>query len=329
MTQMRRRKRFLLTAGRAPPFFKKEVFLYFLLLTQAAAAEEAFVTDQQGNQVAVLNPATGALLATIPVPGSPAGIAMSPDGNRAYVTSPDDDPAWTVIDTAARKVVRRIKLKGGPLGVAAGPDGRVYVANWYASEVVALDPVSGRLLATIGTGDSPSGLAVTTDGGMLAVSNRMSNSVSLIDTATYQPIGVVKICAHPFGIAIDAEARFAYAACVESDAVAVIDLHAKKEVAEIKVGRRPYVVALSGKTGYVTNELAGTVTSFDLATNTPRLTVHVGENPEGLELSADGKRLYVANWDDNSMAVLDSATLAIIRVFPAGDSPRAFGTFMR
>jgi YVTN family beta-propeller protein len=320
---MRSRKSFL------PLFFKKEVFLSFFLLTHAASAEEVFVTDQQANNVAVFDPATGALLGSIPVPGHPAGIAMSADGARAYVTSPDDDAALTVIDTVARKVLRRIKLKGGPLGVAAGPDGRVYVANWYASEVVALDPVSGKTLATIGTGESPSGLAVTKDGRMLAVSNRLGNSVSLIDTATYRPTAVVKICAHPFGIAIDTAAHFAYAACVDSDAVAVIDLRTKKQAADIKVGRRPYVVALSGATGYVTNELAGTVTAFDLASNVPRRTAHVGENPEGIEASADGKRLYVANWDDNSMAVLDSGTLATIRVFPAGDSPRAFGTFLR
>ncbi len=296
--------------------------------TSPAAAEEAFVTDQQGNQVAVLDPATGARLATLAVPGSPAGIAMSADGRRAYVTSPDD-PALTVIDTAARKILRRIKLAGGPLGVAVGAHGPVFVANWYASEVVAVDPVSGAVLAHIPTGESPSGLVVTPDGKTLLVANRMGNSVSLVDTASYAPKALIKICAHPFGITVDPQSRFAYAACVESDAVAVIDLAAKRQTAQIKVGRRPYVVALSGATGYVTNELAGTVTSFDLATNTPRVTVHVGENPEGIQASADGKHLYVVNWDDNTMAVLDAATLATIRVFPAGDSPRAFGTFLR
>jgi YVTN family beta-propeller protein len=81
--------------------------------------------------------------------------------------------------------------------------------------------------------------------------------------------------------------------------------------------------------GYVTNELAGTVTAFDLATNTPRATTHVGENPEGIEASRDGKWLYVANWDDDTMTVLDAATLASVRTFAAGDSPRAFGTFVR
>jgi YVTN family beta-propeller protein len=290
-----------------------------------ASAEEVFVTDQQADQVAVFDPATGARLATISVPGHPAGIAMSADSTRAYVTSPDD-PALTVIDTVDRKILRRVRL----LGVAVTPAGKmVFVADWYASEVIAIDPDTGKTLRRIATGQSPSGLAVSADGKMLAVANRLDDSVSVIDAETLVPMAKIAVCAHPFGIAIDPRGQNAYAACVDSDAVAVIDVRTRRQSARIKVGRRPYVVALSGNIGYVTNELAGTVTAFSLATNTPIATAHVGENPEGIEASADGKRLYVANWDDDTMSVLDAATLATIRSFPAGDSPRAFGTFLR
>ena len=45
----------------------------------------------------------------------------------------------------------------------------------------------------------------------------------------------------------------------------------------------------------------------------------VGEEPVGLSLSPDGKRLYVANMTSRSLSVLDAATLARVRTdIPVG-----------
>ena len=61
-------------------------------------------------------------VATIAIGGKPAGVAITPDGRFAYVTSPDAK-ALTVVDAATRQVVGRIDVGGGPLGVAVAPDG--------------------------------------------------------------------------------------------------------------------------------------------------------------------------------------------------------------
>jgi YVTN family beta-propeller protein len=79
----------------------------------------------------------------------------------------------------------------------------------------------------------------------------------------------------------------------------------------------------------VTNELASTVTVFDLKTLQKVATVPVGDYPEGMEASPDGKFVYVANWDSNTLSIIDAGTLKVVGTLDAGSSPRAFGTFLR
>ena len=96
----------------------------------SASAEEAFVTNQLSDDLMVVDLATARAVATIPIGGKPAGIAVSADGRFAYVTSPDAK-AVTVVDAATRQVAGRDEVGGGPLGIAVAPDGRaVYVPDW-------------------------------------------------------------------------------------------------------------------------------------------------------------------------------------------------------
>ena len=79
--------------------------------------------------VLVLDPATLAVIATIPVAASPIDIEVSRDGSTAYVVCSNGE-ALCVIDTATNTVTSVIPIKGSPVGVAVNPTGsRVYVVN--------------------------------------------------------------------------------------------------------------------------------------------------------------------------------------------------------
>jgi YVTN family beta-propeller protein len=74
-----------------------------------------------------------------------------------------------------------------------------------------------------------------------------------------------------------------------------------------------------GKTAYVTNLQASSVSVIDVATNTvntttPTITVRSG--PEGVAFSPDGKTAYVTNSFDASVSVIDVATNTVNAVTP-------------
>ncbi|MDA9464949.1 YVTN family beta-propeller repeat protein [Bradyrhizobium sp. CCBAU 53415] len=249
-----------------------------------AAAEEAFVTNQLSDDLMVVDLGNLRSIATIPIGGKPAGVAVSADGRFAYVTSPDAK-AVTVVDAAARQVAGRIEVGGGPLGIAVAPDGKsVYVADWYAAAVRLIDAASRSVTASIAVGASPSGLAVTPDGKLLLSADRDDD---------------------------------------------VIDIAEGREVARVPVGMRPYAVALAQGRGFVTDQYGGTVSVFDLASLKPIKRINVGDYPEGINATADGKRVVVACWESNVLDVIDAAELKVISEIKTGDGPRAFGAFLR
>ncbi|GJE54044.1 MULTISPECIES: YncE family protein [Methylobacterium] len=306
-------------------------FLTVLLTAVPTFAQEAYVTAQLAGEVAVVDLGQAKVIAHIPLDGAPAGIALSPDRRTAYVTRPEGQSV-AVLDLDARKVTASLAVPGGPLGICVDPQtGTVYVADWYASRVFVLAPAPEGLKQTgeIAVGKSPSGLAVTPDGRSLLVANREADSVSVVDLATARESQKIAVGQHPFGLTLSADGRRAYTANVTSNDVSVIDVAARREIGRVKTGDRPYVVALAGGRGFVTDQYSNTVTAFGLDDLKPAGTIDVEDHPEGIAAAKDGKTLYVANWGDNSLSVIDAGTLKVTGKIAVPDGPRAFGDFLR
>jgi YVTN family beta-propeller protein len=83
------------------------VYAAFLLCAPASAAE-AFITDQTGDEVSVIDLKSKQVVARIPVLGKPAGIAMGRDGRTAYVTTTEGKYV-SVIETESRNIVAKIR----------------------------------------------------------------------------------------------------------------------------------------------------------------------------------------------------------------------------
>src|SRR5262244_2845507 len=56
--------------------------------TPAEAKPFAYVTNSASNTVSVIDTATNTVVATVPVGSVPLGVAITPDGTRAYVANP-------------------------------------------------------------------------------------------------------------------------------------------------------------------------------------------------------------------------------------------------
>ena len=89
--------------------------------------------------------------ATVPVGNWPEGIAVTPDGKKAYVansgniTAPED--TVSVINIINDTVIDTRPAGRHPCGVAVTPDGKkVYVANTYGGTVSVVDAATDKLL---------------------------------------------------------------------------------------------------------------------------------------------------------------------------------------
>jgi YVTN family beta-propeller protein len=119
----------------------------------------AYVTDELSG-VTVINAGNGKIEARLREP-SPFSVAMSPKGDRAYVTGLGPGKI-TAIDTGTHRVSSSVSV--GPYGtdpftVRATGDA-LYVTNQGADTLSVIDPSTFRVTATVATGNSPYGIAV-------------------------------------------------------------------------------------------------------------------------------------------------------------------------
>ena len=169
--------------------------------------QHAYATSFEG--VTVIDTTTNTVVTSIAVAkGSSSttgrGIAFSPGGKKAYLTSGGLDKI-SVIDDVTKNVVATVVVGTDPVGVAITPDGRrAYVTNHGSGDVSVIDTGNNRELTRITVGAEPFGVAITADGKHAYVTNSGANTknVSVIDTATNKVTGEVTVGAKPFAIAI-------------------------------------------------------------------------------------------------------------------------------
>ena len=289
------------------------------LLASPAAGDVAYVTNQSGDSLSVLDLDAGTEVRRIPVPGAPAGVAAAPDGT-VYTVSADSKTVRR-IDPESAEVLAEVTLDGGPIGIALCGD-RAFVSDWYNARIWVLDARTLSVTATLATGSAPAGLDCSAD--RLASADRDADRVSLFDLATLAPMGGVPVGSRPFGLAFAPDGRL-FVANVGSNDVTVIDEGVV--TATVPVGERPYGIAFSGGRAWVSNQYADTVSVVDLATLQPVGSVAVGEYPEGIWAASDG-RVVVANWFSNTVSLIDPATTTVVAEIETGDGPRAFGRFI-
>jgi YVTN family beta-propeller protein len=84
----------------------------------ASTTPYVYVANCCSENVSVIKTSTNTVVKTVTVGLYPAGIAITPNGNDAYVTDDSAPGTVSVIDTATNKVVKTVNVGSGPYGVA-------------------------------------------------------------------------------------------------------------------------------------------------------------------------------------------------------------------
>ncbi|MFJ9447007.1 PxKF domain-containing protein [Kitasatospora sp. NPDC101235] len=295
----------------------------------AGPAQLVYVANDRSNSVTAYDPATGTVVATIPVGTAPRDVALSPDGTQAYVTNSGSNSV-SVIDTASNTVAATIPVSNHPVPVAFSPDGAHAYVGQGASQggVAVIDTATRMVAATVPVGGQPTSLQVTQDGGRAYVGNFTNNVVEVIDTATNtvtatiaEPAGAYS----PAGLAIAPNGVSVYVTNYNSGNVTVIDTASSAVTALVPVGSQPFGVTVTpdGQSVYVANMSSNSVSVLSIATNTVTVTatVPVGVRPVGIAAAPEGGAVYVANSVSNTVSAISTATNTVTANIPTGTAP--------
>lgn len=243
-----------------------------------------WVTEPSANSVERVDAHAHAVTQTIPVGGSPAGIAVA-DGDVWVANTLDG--TLSRIDGDTRSVVQRVRVGTRP-GAVLAADGSVWVANSGDGTISRVDPVRGRVVRVIRVGNGPSCLAASAE--TLWVCNEDDGTVTRIEMRDNDPVDTINVGEAPSAIA-PAPGGVWLLDRLDST-VSRVDATSDAVVETRAIGGRPAGLAVTAPTLWVSNDGTGEVVRLDGHDEPTTERVRVGVRADDVLATADG--LWVA-----------------------------------
>src|SRR4051794_5852687 len=245
-----------------------------------------YVTNDKGNTLTPIDPATGAPGAPIPV-DDPYNMYFTPDGKHAIVVA-ELRQRLDFRDPHSFALVHALPVDC--LGVDHldfSADGRSLLASCeFSGRVLKVDVVHQSVVGTIalsGAGAKPQDVKLDPTGRVFYVADMTRGGVYTVDGKALRVTGFIPTGAGAHGL----------------------------------------YVSRDSKTLYVTNRDAGTVSLIDFATKkvAQTWTIPGGGSPDMGGVSADGKFLWVSGRSDAQVYVLDTKSGAVVARIRVGAGP--------
>ena len=155
---------------------------------------------------------------TLPAPGVPHGIALTPDGTKLYVANLSLSTI-SIIDAVNDEYVDEIPIPGTePMQTMISPDGNyLYVSARGTAQILVFDTNSDNQIRQVSVDPKPMQIAVTSNGNKIYVGSQETGTVSVIEknglnwlktkTITYPGFRMIHGCD------ITADDRYVYVSC--------------------------------------------------------------------------------------------------------------------
>ena len=245
-----------------------------------------WVANPSAEDVAQVDPKSGAAVDHIPVSGEPGDIVSG--GGAIWVAS-TLGATIARIDPATDETTQTIQLHGANPVALAFSGGRLWVADATDQALLEIDPSSGSVTRTVSLDIRPGSLAV--GAGAIWIASYDSGTVEEIDPTSGQTLDTVHVGNGPAEVTFGLEA--VWVANSLDGTVSRIDPETVSVVATIPVGSGPSALAIGGQDVWAANQYSGSVSRIDPRRNVATAAASVGGRPGSLAI-ANG-RLWVGD----------------------------------
>lgn len=297
-----------------------------------AAAPPIFVLNSLDATVSLIDPQTWAERQRVPVGKEPHHLYLTPDEKSVIVANSAGD-SLSFFDPRTGAVQRTVFGIIDPYHLRFSPD-----MKWFVTAANRLNHVdvyrwNGKelqLAQRIATGKTPSHIWIDSRSTVAYVSMQDSDELIAVDLATQRVrwrVATGPMPADVFGLAGD---KTLLVGLTGSDAVQVFDVSGPQPRATGRIitgkGAHAFRSAGDGKSVFVSNRVANTISRIDLASLSVSATYPVPGGPDCMDVSADGKTLYVTSRWARKLSVVDLASGKVSRSVPVGRSPHGVWT---
>ena len=261
----------------------------------------------------------------------PLNVVPAPGGDKAVVVLGGwREQGIQVVNLKNRQVTQTLLQDGAFYGAAFSPDGNalyvsggntdmLFIYSWKDGTATLRKKLElAKSKTADGTGTSyPAGIAVAPNGKFVYVAENVGNRLAVVDVGAEEIVQRIPTDQYPYAIVLGSDGHVfvsAWGGTTLSDFRALSD-GKLAYVGRIEVGRHPSALQISGSRLYVA--LAGSDRVAIVDTRSRRVIGFLhdsapgappeGSTPDALAISNDRKRLFVAEADNNAVAVFSLA----------------------
>ena len=248
----------------------------------------------------------------------PHAVQFNPANHSFYAVDQENNKVL-VVDSAGKESA--IDVGRQPNAIAIDPQtSRVYVVNAGSGNVSVIDGKQNRVISTLSTDRRPYAIGIDEALHRAYVTNTFSDKITVIDGRT-NTARQLPLVSKDF-VETDTQRHLAFFISYEDPALTVID--AAEDYSRIDLAlSHPWGLAVDEQRGvvYVTEIGKDTLVAYHESTGKAE-TAHTGAMPDAVAVDEGANRVYVANYVDDSVTVLDGATLKTAATLPAGQHPQ-------
>jgi len=224
------------------------------------------------------------------------------------------------------------QTNAAPRAQTNAPASALLVLNKVDNTLAIIDPVTLKVLARVPTGEGPHEVIASADGRLAFVANygtqqKVGTSISIIDIALRKEIKRVDVgpLVRPHGI-VEAGGNIYFTAEANR---AVARYNPKTDRIDWIMGTgqtatHMLVISRDQKRLYTANIASDTITAIALdgPPGPKQITqISVGKQPEALDISPDGRELWVGQNGDGQISIIDTDTNKIKETIKVGQVP--------
>jgi YVTN family beta-propeller protein len=208
----------------------------------------------------------------------------------------------------------------GALAQASRVTGTLVVTNKSPSTATILDVASGRVLATLPTGNGPHEVVITRDGSVAVVTDygaqSPGSSLTVIDVPGKRIARTITLGEYrrPHGIAFLPGDTLVAVTSETNRAVLIVAVRTGaivRVVQTAQTGSHMVAVTGDGRRAWTGNIGSNTVSELDLTTGVSLRTIAVPAAPEAINVTPNGKEVWVGSNATGVVSVVDAATGAV------------------
>jgi YVTN family beta-propeller protein len=290
-------------------------------IASVASANTAVVLNSDDDTISVVDGGSYKETSRVHIGRGPHHLILTPDA-QALIVAMSGSNELVFIDRITGTEKQRVAVSD-PYQIGFSPN-----AKWFVSASLRLDRIdiydatNFELAHRLPAATMPSHMAFSSDNTTVYVTLQGTKSAMAIDLASGNVLWTAAVGLEPAGVVVRPTGTL-LVAIMGADYIVEIDPQDGNVLRRIHTGNgaHNFLAAPDGKTLYVSNRVAGTISILDAETLAVTGTLPAPGGPDDMALSPDGGELWATGRWHAWIDVIELATGTLKTTIPVGRSP--------